>query len=263
MFRKSVARPVEAFATQKSSGRTRDRVAGGERPGASGGAHDQARRPRPAADRASCPARPAPSTGSSAVGAGRHVSRACSAGAGRWPPARGPAPPAARAAALRCGRAARQISGTRKMRAATRHETGLPGRPSTRWAPRRPNSIGLPGRMAIFQKSSAMPRASSAGSTRSWSPTDAPPMVTSMSASAAMAAWRSSASSVSRGDAEQARLAAGALNHRGQAVGVGRHDLAGAGRACPARPARRRSPGWRRAARGAREARRSRRRRRG
>ena len=43
------------------------------------------------------------------------------------------------------------------MMAQTRLETGLPGRPSTGVGPMRPNISGLPGRMAIFQKSSVMP----------------------------------------------------------------------------------------------------------
>ena len=46
----------------------------------------------------------------------------------------------------------------------------------------RPNISGLPGRMAICQKSSLRPISASASCTRSCSPTDAPPVVTSMSA---------------------------------------------------------------------------------
>ena len=80
----------------------------------------------------------------------------------------------------------------------TSEETGLPGSPITRAGPRRPNIKGWPGRMAIFQKDSAMPRASSTGPTRSWSPTDAPPMVTITSAPSARAKCASRLSRVSR-----------------------------------------------------------------
>ena len=48
-----------------------------------------------------------------------------------------------------------------------------------------------------FQKSSVMPRASSVGRTRSRSPTEAPPMVTSTSAPEAACSLASSASRVS------------------------------------------------------------------
>ena len=84
-----------------------------------------------------------------------------------------------------------------------RQDSGLPGSPSTRWASSRPNSIGLPGRTATFQKSSAMPRASSAGLTRSRSPTEAPPMVTSTSASAAQCQLGLQILERVAGDAEQ------------------------------------------------------------
>ena len=56
-----------------------------------------------------------------------------------------------------------------------------------RIAPSRPCVIGLPGRIAIRQKAMATPSASSAVLTRSWSPTDAPPVVTRMSASTSRA----------------------------------------------------------------------------
>ena len=54
-------------------------------------------------------------------------------------------------------------------------------------APSRPCMSGLPGRMAIRQKPSSMPAATSAFCTRSWSPTDAPPSVTKTSAFASRA----------------------------------------------------------------------------
>ena len=45
-----------------------------------------------------------------------------------------------------------------------------------------PNISGLPGRMAIFQKSSSSPSDLSVEATRSYSPTEAPPIVTRISA---------------------------------------------------------------------------------
>ena len=74
------------------------------------------------------------------------------------------------------------IAGRRNSIAQTSVETGLPGRPSSGMSRSRPKISGLPGRIAIFQKSSANPPGPSALWTRSWSPTDAPPSVTSRSA---------------------------------------------------------------------------------
>ena len=51
----------------------------------------------------------------------------------------------------------RRSMGTKNTRAQISDETGFPGRPSNRWLPSRPKSSGLPGRMAIFQKSSSSP----------------------------------------------------------------------------------------------------------
>ena len=76
-------------------------------------------------------------------------SLAGSAGAGQRPDGR---------AADRPGRPdSRSSAGSRNSIAQTRAETGLPGRPSTGVAPSRPEISGLPGRMAIFQKSSSKP----------------------------------------------------------------------------------------------------------
>ena len=55
-----------------------------------------------------------------------------------------------------------RTSGRRKSTAQTVAEVGLPGRPSTLIAPRRPWISGLPGRMAMRQKSSDMPASASA-----------------------------------------------------------------------------------------------------
>ena len=66
-------------------------------------------------------------------------------------------------------------------------------------APRRavPNSSGFPGRMAICQKSSFRPRVCRLSITRSWSPTEAPPVVTSMSMPCTASATAATASRVS------------------------------------------------------------------
>ena len=108
-------------------------------------------------------------------------------------------------------------------------ETGLPGRPSTGTPPSGaswPNSSGLPGRMAICQKSSVMPRLCRPSMTRSWSPTEAPPVVTSMSMPATASATAAIASRVVRGDRQHDRLAARGAHQRGQRVRVGADDAA-------------------------------------
>src|SRR5258706_354067 len=66
-------------------------------------------------------------------------------------------------------------------------ETGLPGRPMNGVSSRWPKISGLPGRIAMRQKSSAKPCGFNALWTRSWSPTDAPPWVTMRSESFATA----------------------------------------------------------------------------
>ena len=99
------------------------------------GVRRPARRPRSTAARAHSPARPSFSRHRRAEPRGRDAA------------ARSASPSIAR------------ISGFRKMIGADEApRPGLPGRPSTRMAPSRPTISGLPGRMAIFQKSSAMPR---------------------------------------------------------------------------------------------------------
>ena len=104
----------------------------------------------------------------------------------RWPPSRCRVRPRGYRARTAVP-ASRAISGFRNRFEQTRLATGLPGRPITRVAPSRPNISGLPGRIAIFQKSSCMPLAVSTALTRSWSPTEAPPSVTMMSALASSA----------------------------------------------------------------------------
>ena len=61
-------------------------------------------------------------------------------------------------------------------------DTELPGKPSIGVSPSRPKIKGLPGRMAICQKSTCSPTSPKAACTRSCSPTEAPPVVTRMSA---------------------------------------------------------------------------------
>ena len=58
----------------------------------------------------------------------------------------------------------------------------MPGRPRTCMAPSLPCISGRPGRIATFQNESAMPSAANAFCTRSYSPTEAPPVVTRISA---------------------------------------------------------------------------------
>src|SRR3954447_8737931 len=82
--------------------------------------------------------------------------------------------------------------------AQTAEETGLPGRPRTGVVPRRPKISGLPGRMAIFQKVSDRPRTPRASWTRSWSPTEAPPLVTRTSRPSTWARLAASAPGSSR-----------------------------------------------------------------
>ena len=146
------------------------------------------------------------------------------------------------------------MSGTRNTRVHTSEDTGLPGRPSTRGWPRRPNISGLPGRMAIFQKPSAMPRASSTGrdevvvADRGAADGDDDVGVLGLGEVGVEALARVA------GDAEQAGLGARRFGERGHAQVIGGDDLAGARASAPAAPARRRSRGWRRAGGGARAA---------
>ena len=118
-----------------------------------------------------------------------------------------------------------RMSGLRKSSAQTKVETGLPGRPSTRVGPSLPTISGFPGRMAIFQKSSVMPASFSASCTRSCSPTDAPPLVTRMSASHARETKSAIASRRSGAMPRSIGLAAGLTHERGKADAVGGDDL--------------------------------------
>ncbi len=74
------------------------------------------------------------------------------------------------------------MAGPMNRMAQTSDDTGLPGRPSTGVPPIRPNISGLPGFMAMRQKSTSRPASPSTDCTRSRSPTETPPMVTRASA---------------------------------------------------------------------------------
>ena len=119
------------------------------------------------------------------------------------------------------------MSGRRNRIAQTVDEVGLPGRPNTLMSPRRPWISGLPGRMAMRQKSSVMPASVNACCTRSWSPTEAPPSVTNTSARWACASAKraASAAGVVGDDAKVDRLAARRCNNAGDGEGVGGDDL--------------------------------------
>ena len=66
-------------------------------------------------------------------------------------------------------------AGRTKSSKPTSVETGLPGRPNTRVAPRTPNETGLPGLTATRQKTSSTPSSRATCRTRSCGPTDTPP----------------------------------------------------------------------------------------
>ena len=76
-------------------------------------------------------------------------------------------------------------------------ETGLPGRPKTSVAPRRPNQVGPPGFSATRQKACATPSRASAALTWSCSPTETPPQTIATSAASALASAASVAASSS------------------------------------------------------------------
>src|SRR5207244_856576 len=75
-------------------------------------------------------------------------------------------------------------NGRTNTRKVTKLETGFPGSPMKFALPTRPNASGRPGFMAIFHMRSS-PSASTAGLTKSASPTETPPLVTITSHSAA------------------------------------------------------------------------------
>ena len=137
-----------------------------------------------------------------------------------------------------------RISGSRNRRAQMRDETGLPGRPSTRDCPRRPNISGLPGRMAIFQKASVMPRVLQDRADEI--------VIADRGAAAgdddvgALCSREVGIEVCARvaGDAELLRRCTGGFRQGGDSQVVGCRDLAGTERGSPAARVRRRSKGW-------------------
>ena len=173
----------------------------------------------------------------------------------RWPAGRRPQCPARPAAVRRAGRTAGRgpAAGT-----APRRRWRKPDCPAGRGRgrrPSRPKTSGLPGRMAIFQKSSSRPRRFSPSMTRSWSPTLAPPVVTSMSMPATASATAPTASTRVAGDRQHAGLAAARPHQGRERMRVGADDAAGRDRLAgqrdlvarrqdgDARPAMHRQPG--------------------
>src|SRR2546425_5197324 len=75
-------------------------------------------------------------------------------------------------------------NGRTNIKNVTKLDTGFPGKPRKAAFPTLPNASGRPGFMAIFHMSSS-PSASTAGFTKSASPTETPPLVTITSHSAA------------------------------------------------------------------------------
>ncbi len=102
----------------------------------------------------------------------------------------------------------------------------MPGSPSTGVPATRPAISGLPGRIAIFQKSSSKPRSAKAACTRSWSPTLAPPVVTSMSAPPSESTAAPIAAAIVRRHRQDHRLAPAGAHQRGHGVRVGADDAA-------------------------------------
>ena len=91
-----------------------------------------------------------------------------------------------------------RIEDRMKRTAQTPDETGFPGRPSKGISLIRPKIRGLPGRIATFQKSKARPFSPSTRRTRSRSPTEAPPRVTTRSTSVRFGRTSLNASGLSR-----------------------------------------------------------------
>ena len=64
-------------------------------------------------------------------------------------------------------------------------ETGFPGNPNTGLPWHKPKTAGLPGRIATASKKNSVPSSFSTCSTRSYFPTETPPVITTISASSA------------------------------------------------------------------------------
>ena len=105
-------------------------------------------------------------------------------------------------------------------------ESGLPGRPNTSVAPRRPNHSGLPGLSRTRQNTSSTPAASSAGLTWSCGPTETPPETSSTSPASAGLDRGARGGQVVGDDRVHDDLGAGALGEQPQREPVGLVDPA-------------------------------------
>ena len=142
-------------------------------------------------------------------------------------------------------RRARQAGGSAAPGTGTRRHRTTPDCRAGRapaCAPSRPCIIGRPGRSATRQNDRSSPSAASARCTRSCSPTEAPPVVTSISAPPVARAphRRGDVLDAVRHDAEIDHLGAFAARQRHQRKAVGIDDLARRRACCPAPPVRRR-----------------------
>ena len=154
-----------------------------------------------------------------------------------------------------CGRAAglspasASSAGRAKSRNVTSEDTGLPGSPKTSVAPRVPNDVGLPGLAARRRRSAAStPRPSERFARRGrGDPTDMPPVITSRPPSSARGDRRADQRRIVARVRHRHRLAAGALDERGDHVGARVAHRARHAAARPRRPARHRSSRRRRA----------------
>ncbi len=131
-----------------------------------------------------------------------------------------------------CGRTKRESTAPRTAWCRHRTRRDCRARRPRAWRPSRPCIIGLPGRIAIFQNAILTPSASSEVLTRSWSPTEAPPVVTRMSAPSSRARRMPAvvASTVSAATPRSTVSAPSARASARKRIAVGIDDLAGAGR---------------------------------
>ena len=198
-------------------------------------------RPAPKAPSGNCPARER-RRHRSPLGS-PSASRASSRRARRWRAGRGRAERSRAPARGRRGRQSRRISGTRNRKAQTKDDTGLPGTPSTCIAPSCPCIIGRPGRNATRQNDRSRPSAASARCTRSWSPTEAPPLVTQDvgAGGRGRCARRQPMSSMRSWAMPRSMISAPSRSRHGeQGEAVGIDDLARRRARCRAEPVRRR-----------------------
>ena len=142
-------------------------------------------------------------------------------------------------------------AGPAKRRPQTIEETGLPGRPSRSMRSEPAVHQRLSGPHGHAPEAELMPWRASADWTRSWSPTEAPPSVTSRSAPARAARPRCRApasANVSRAMPRSTASPPACSTSAASGERIGGDDLVGAGRPRRGARARRRSPEWPRAA---------------